>query len=58
MITATSANTGLKIYARLDDQTYQRGIEVSDDQIAAVRITRNSFHGDWNYTIAPSTTQS
>ena len=51
LIAGTTTNTGLKLYARLDDQTYQRGIDVTDDQLAAVNITRHAFHGDWNYTI-------
>jgi Rhodopirellula transposase DDE domain len=58
LIASTSTSTGLKIYSRLDDQIYERGTEVSDDQLAAVRITRHHFHGDWNYTITPSTIQS
>ena len=54
LIAATTTNTGLQIHARLDDGTYERGIEVTDEQLAAVNITRHAFHGDWNYTIAPS----
>jgi len=30
---------------------------VTDAELAAVRITPASFHGEWNYTIAPTTTQ-
>jgi hypothetical protein len=30
---------------------------VSDEQLAAVRLLRHEFHGDWNYTIAPSPSQ-
>jgi Rhodopirellula transposase DDE domain len=58
LIAATTTNTGLKLYARLDDQTYERGIDVTDEQLAAVNITRHAFHGDWNYTVIPSLTQS
>ena len=54
LIAATTTNTGLKLYARLDDRTYERGIEITDEQLAAVNITRHAFHGDWNYTIRPS----
>jgi len=31
---------------------------VTDEQLAAVNITRHAFHGDWNYTVIPSLTQS
>ncbi len=58
LIAATHTNTGLKIYARLDQDSYERGIEVTDEQLAAVNITRHTFHGDWNYTITPSVIQS
>ena len=58
LIAGTTTNTGLKLYARLDDRSYQRGIEVTDQQLNAVNITRHSFHGDWNYTIPPSLIQS
>jgi Rhodopirellula transposase DDE domain len=58
LIAATTTNTGLKLYARLDDRTYERGLEIPDKQLAAVNITRHTFHGDWNYTINPSVIQS
>ena len=58
LIAATTSNTGLKIYARLDDQTYERGVDVTDDQLATVNITRHPFHSDWNYTVHPSHAQS
>jgi transposase len=58
LIANTSTSTGLKLYAQLDDRTYERGIEITDAQLAAVNITRHTFHGDWNYTITPSVIQS
>jgi hypothetical protein len=27
---------------------------VTDAQMAAVRLKRHDFHGDWNYTITPT----
>ena len=58
LIANTSTSTGLKLYAQLDDRTYERGIEVTDKQLAAVNINRHTFHGDWNYIINPSVIQS
>jgi hypothetical protein len=58
LIAGTTTNTGLKIYAQLDDRTYEKGVEVTDEQVAAVSITRHAFHGDWNYTITPSEIKS
>jgi hypothetical protein len=57
LIASTTTNTGLKVYAQLDPGSYERGIEITDEQLAAVNITRHEFHGDWNYTITPSHTQ-
>jgi Rhodopirellula transposase DDE domain len=58
LIASTTTNTGLKVYAQLDRGSYERGIEITDKQLAAVNITRHIFHGDWNYTITPSLAQS
>jgi hypothetical protein len=32
---------------------YPKGVKVSDAQLGAVNLTCHTFHGDWNYTIAP-----
>ena len=50
LIAGTTTATGLKVYARLDEREYQRGVTVTDQQLAAVNIERDAFHGDWNYT--------
>jgi transposase len=52
-IASTSTRTGLQVYARLDDDEYPK-LEVTDAQLAAVNITRDWFHPEWNYTINPS----
>ena len=53
LIAATTTSTGLKVYARLDTNTYQTKLKVTDAEINAVNITREQFHGEWNYTIHP-----
>jgi hypothetical protein len=53
LIAATITDTGLKVRAELDERKYAKGLKVSDAQLAAVNISRHSFHGDWNYTISP-----
>jgi len=35
LIASTKTNTGLKVYAQLDEGSYERGIEITDDQLAA-----------------------
>jgi hypothetical protein len=54
LIQATSTSTGLKIYARLDSNDYQTKINVSDEQLATVRLDSDRFHPEWNYTVIPS----
>jgi Rhodopirellula transposase DDE domain len=53
LIGNTTTRTGLEIQAELDTHSYPTGIKVTDEELAAVRITRDEFHGEWNYTISP-----
>ena len=39
--------------AALDTNDYETGIEVSDEQLAELKLTPAKFHGEWNYTIRP-----
>ena len=54
LIAGTSTQGGLTIMAELDTGAYPTGIKVSDDELAAVRMEPNDFHGNWNYRICPS----
>ena len=53
-IAATATRTGLSVRAELDTDAYPTGVQVSDETLAAVPITRHRFHGDWNYTLHPA----
>jgi Rhodopirellula transposase DDE domain len=53
LIAATTTSTGLEVYARLDENEYPK-VEVTDAELAAVNLTRDAFHGEWNYSISPS----
>jgi hypothetical protein len=53
LIGNTRTEAGLRIRAKLDSNPYEVGIKVSDEQLAAVSIERDAFHGEWNYTISP-----
>ena len=53
LIGATTTKTGLKIECALDERTYEKGIKVSDAEMAALNITGDDFHPEWNYTIKP-----
>jgi hypothetical protein len=54
LIAATTTRTGLSVHCELDKNLYPKGIVVSDDDFAAINITRADFHGEWNYTISPN----
>jgi Rhodopirellula transposase DDE domain len=56
LIAGTTTSTGLKVYARLDETEYPKGVAVSDKEIANINLHRHAFHGDWNYTIRPRST--
>jgi Rhodopirellula transposase DDE domain len=53
LIGNTTTKAGLQIHAELDTNAYPTGIKVTDEELAAVRIERDQFHGEWNYTISP-----
>jgi Rhodopirellula transposase DDE domain len=50
----TKTKAGLQIQAELDTNTYETGIKISAEELAAVRIVKDTFHGEWNYTISPT----
>jgi hypothetical protein len=49
----TTTKTGLTIRSELDENCYPTGREVTAQQIESLSITRDKFHGEWNYTIQP-----
>jgi hypothetical protein len=53
LIAATTTKTGLRVRAELDPAKYPKGVKVSDKEVAGIRLERDKFHGDWNYTILP-----
>jgi Rhodopirellula transposase DDE domain len=57
-IAATTTNTGLTVHAELDETTYPKGIKIPDDDMKALEtsrtLIRNDFHGEWNYTLNPT----
>ena len=54
LIGSTRTEKGLTIQAELDTASYPKGIKVSDEELRKVNLTRDDFHGEWNYSIAPN----
>ena len=53
LIANTRTKTGLTVACRIDASAYEKGIKVSDAEMAALNIQPANFHGEWNYTFAP-----
>ncbi len=53
LIGATTTTTGLKVRCILDESPYPAKISVSKEQMAAIQLQRDEFHGEWNYAIKP-----
>lgn len=53
LLSHTTTKEGLTVTAVVDKNTYPTGVKVSDEEMDSLNITRNSFHGEWNYTIKP-----
>ena len=52
-IANTRTEKGLRGECKLDGDSYQKGIKISDKQMKGLNIFRAEFHGEWNYTITP-----
>ena len=57
LIAATTTKTGLRIACALDERTYEKGIKVTDAEMAALDIRGDTFHPEWNYTVHPRPTK-
>ena len=53
LIANATTKTGLTVACRLGADVYEKGIKVSDAEMAALNIQPADFHGEWNCTIAP-----
>jgi hypothetical protein len=51
LISATTTTAGLTIQAAHDPTTYEKGVKISDAELAAVPLHPHTWHGEWNYTI-------
>src|SRR5438445_4269214 len=57
LISRTTTAKGLQVTSRLDRRKYPTGRKVTNEEIGRVNLQKNKFHGEWNYTIHPSTYQ-
>ncbi len=53
LIAATTTDTGLTVHCELDPNSYPKGLSVTDAEMQTLNISRDDFHGEWNYTLEP-----
>ena len=53
LIANTTTKKGLTVQAALDTGSYATGVKLTDAQMATLNLSPASFHGEWNYTLAP-----
>ena len=58
LISHTTSKEGLTVTAVKDSQTYPTGIKVTDEELNALHLIRDAFHGEWNYTFKPQASVS
>jgi len=56
LIGSTTTEAGLHSRSQLDENAYEAGLKVSDEEFAALAIERDEFHGEWNYRLRPRDT--
>jgi transposase len=53
LISSTTTTAGLRVRCDIDERNYEKGRKITDEELSGISISRDSFHGDWNYTISP-----
>lgn len=51
LIGATKTKKGLSIKTAVDTNEYKKGIKITDKEMESLNLIRDSFHGEWNYTL-------
>ncbi len=53
LIASTKTQSGLKVYAALDERIYALKKKVTAKEMQALNLHPDEFHGEWNYAILP-----
>jgi transposase len=53
LIASTTTQHGLTVHAMLDEHSYKTGKQVTKEELAALKLKPQSFHGEWNYCLLP-----
>ena len=55
LIANTTTSKGLTINAKADENQYEKGIKITDEEWNGINLTNKDFKGNWNYKITPKT---
>ncbi len=55
LIGATKTRRGLKVKAVSDENIYEKGLRITDEELEKINLSRHEFHGEWIYTINKDT---
>jgi len=53
LIGSTTTTKGLNVVCELNENKYDVGIKVTDDELESLNMKKDEFHGEWNYKISP-----
>jgi len=53
LIANTTTSEGLIVRSVLDENEYEKGRKISDEEFTALMIEGEEFHPEWNYSISP-----
>jgi hypothetical protein len=54
LVGAATTGAGLKVKCKLDTKTYEKGVKVTDADMATLNIKGANFHPEWNHAISPT----
>ncbi len=53
LIASTTTDTGLVVKCKSDMNEYEKGIKVTDEELAKVNLKGHDFYPEWNYVVLP-----
>ena len=53
LIANTTTAAGLVIKCAVDENNYETGIKVTDEELSGLKLVPDIFHGEWNYKLFP-----
>ncbi len=56
LIAVTTTDAGLVVKCKPDMNEYEKGIKVTDEELAGVNLKGHDFHPEWNYIVSPKMT--